>query len=349
MHTGHHAARRRIIGALMDGGEAAEKRAGKLALCGRHPVICQDVESGELVGSQARCKARICPTCAKIRANKAARRIREALKEADDPRFLTLTLKGSDDPLADQIRHLRESFARLRRAKEWKQHVRGGVYTVEVKWGKSRGQWHPHLHCIIDGTYWQQQAISKAWETASRGSSIVDIRRVHGAEALSRYITKYIAKSSDTDGMPAARLVEWSESVHGLRMLQTFGTLHGHDRDPREPAEPRQFEHVVYIGALQCGKANGDQRASRLLRITDVLISGRVPDGDEAAARRRLQRHQAHARRLRAWWRNVKESHSVYRPSNPRAHAPSHRSDDRGLWLWEEPEHPPDSVFAGFT
>lgn len=359
LHAGQHDKRRRIIAALVSSAEAAgkgfphedhrhNKLARKLCNCGKHPAIMQEVASGELIAARARCKARICPTCGIIRAKTAARRVRQAVKEGDDLRFLTLTPLHSDRPLREQMAHLTDSVRRLRRRKAWKSHVRGGIVTYEIKWNAERQEWHPHAHMIIDGIYWKQKAISEEWKAASGGAYIVDIRRIASREAITRYITKYISKAQDPSNFPAPRLAEWADSLHGLRLMQTFGTMHGKDADPAKPAEPSTFEHVVYVGALQSAAEEGDTRARRLIRLVDRLVGRGLPDGDPDEAQRRLRRHQSTARRLRNWWRRVQETHGVYRPPPRRAHAVAHRADHGALRLWEESELAGDSVFDGY-
>lgn len=205
----------------------SEKTARLIRSCGRFPVICAKAESGELVRVWARCKSRLCPTCGVIRARQLRDDLRELVKSIDAPKLLTLTLRSSDAPLGDQVATLRASLKRLRRSKAWKRHVRGGLAVIEVTYNAARGQWHPHLHLLVDGSYWRQAKIADLWEGITGSSRIVDVRAVHDRAAAVGYCLKYVLKTQTMPDVPPARLSEWVVAMKGQRMAQTFGTLHG--------------------------------------------------------------------------------------------------------------------------
>jgi len=325
----------------LDAIHPARRIANKLTSCGRHPTIYQDSDSGRIVLSHARCKSRVCPHCAGIRRKQLRDRVSEAVKHIDDARMLTLTLAASDDPLADQLHRLKEAFKKLRRLKSWRAHVTGGVYLVEITFNAASTQWHPHLHCIVDGCYWAQAEIANAWETATGDSRIVDIRRVPSRKALVQYVTKYVAKSETPPNMPAPKLAEWATALHGARQMQTFGALHGKAVAPHNEPDHGELDHVAPGNALPDSADRGDHRAARLWACLGRLVSHRVPDDDPIAAARVLARHRRLARRIRAWWSNQQgenHRHDPDRPPNQPARGDPHH---RALRLWQEPEPPP--------
>lgn len=295
-HLRHADERRQVMARLLCAGEAGsgfcQKLASKVGACGQYPT-CWAKPDGRLVVTSARCKSRICPTCGPLRVRELEDRVRAAVKEIDDARLITLTLTSSNQPLADQLNRIRKCFSKLRRCAEWKKHVRGGVYTVEVTWSNARQQWHPHLHVVADGVFWSQKSISACWLKATGDSSIVDIRRVPSREALVRYVAKYVSKTQDPSGIPASRWIEWVEQTHGLRLCSTFGTLHGSKPGAGDEEAGGPCVHVASVAGLYEDSMRGSLRASRLLRavgfLQSVNRSSSQVDKRNLSVRRRLE------------------------------------------------------------
>lgn len=209
----------------------------KLAACCSTPLIISIDQGAGYFLAEQRCKSRVCPRCSRIRATRLAGRIADLVRRMDSPRFLTLTARSTDAPLADQVKAIRRSFATLRRRPAWKRNVSQGVYTVEITHNAKTGLWHPHLHAIIDGNYWPHRDLLDEWEAVVKDQAGVDIRAVHGITKLARYLASYVAKSCDLGRLGPDELAEWAVETHGLRLAQTFGRLHGH-KPQTEETEP---------------------------------------------------------------------------------------------------------------
>lgn len=359
VHAPHQQHRRRLIAALIGHAEAEEdptdlnerhparKLAGRLTDCCRHPTLYQRQESGELVIAQARCKSRICPRCGIFRRNQLEHRIRALLQKASDTRLLTLTIKSTDYPLADQIAHLRQSFTRLRRRADWKKHVAGGVTVFEITWNPTTEQWHPHLHCIIDGKFWPQAKISTLWLKCTGDSSVVDIRRIASREALTQYVTKYVTKTQLAETVPARHTSAWALAVHGLRLCQAFGKFHGMADEIEEKTDPTELDNIAPLEALAYEADAGDLRARRLFNAVVTLAGRRIPDDNEAAASTILARHRSFADRVRSWWSNQQEHNRVQIPSGPDHSSVDRHPRHRTLRLWEEPVNSPSALVHG--
>lgn len=359
LHAPVQGRRRQLVRSLLDHAEAhehnlpidqchpARKLANKLTTCGSTPYARQAAETGELSLSLARCNSRVCPTCAKYRRADLERRIRSAVSKIDDARFLTLTLKSSDEPLRQQIDRLKACYAKLRRSKAWKAHVTGGIAIVEATYNPRLDQWHPHLHVVIDGTYWKQPAIADAWEKATRDSRIVHIKRVPSREALTRYVAKYIAKSNTPENCPDRRVAEHALAMHGLRIAQPFGTLHGALKEPTDDAPKPETHEVCPLEPLHADATSGDQRAIRLFNLTRTLARNPLPDVDHPARDQAQRQHRKAARLLRAWWRRKQEPTRV--PGTPsRRNRPARgHPRDRPERLWQEPKPPPSTLCHG--
>lgn len=102
------------------------------------------------------CKDRLCPICAKLKANLLRKRLTELVKlvKNDQPKgkfvFLTLTEKNSTaDELKSNIQKMNRSVYRLFQYAEIKKVVLGTVRTTEVTFNKKDNTFHQHMHILI--------------------------------------------------------------------------------------------------------------------------------------------------------------------------------------------------------
>lgn len=251
-----HAYQIRAFGPLLDelqdridalrrsGSDSAMRIGDKLDRCCTDPAVIAVDGGARYYLAEARCKSRVCPRCSRIRAKSLSTRIAKLVRLMDAPRFLTLTVRSTDANLAEQVKLLRRRFATMRRRPEWTDHVSSGIYTVEITFNSATERWHPHLHAIIDGLYFPQPELLRLWQRTVGDHAGVDIRAVHGIRKLANYLACYVAKSCDLGNLRSDRLPEWAVATHGLRLAQTFGTLH-HAKPQTEPPEP------VAIGILE--------------------------------------------------------------------------------------------------
>ncbi len=173
------------------------------------------------------CKNRWCPRCHSSAFARQRRRIKRMIAKTATHtlRFITLTLRHTDAPLAEQLTHLTGSFRRLRQTRIWKSKVDYGAAVIELAYNKSRRQWHPHLHIIASGRFLPQKALSRCWCKATDGSSIVDIRRVKNPSEASKYLAKYMCKNPPVERWPEPieRAREIVQATHGRRLVLNFG------------------------------------------------------------------------------------------------------------------------------
>lgn len=326
-------------------------RAGKLyhkiGDCGHDICMYQAEEDGRILVCTARCKSRMCPRCSAIRAAQARECIKDAARDLNSPRFITLTPLHSDEPLRDQIKHLRESYTRLRRSKGWKLHVVGAIAVMEVKWSKRDGRWHPHMHVIADGSFWSQPMLSRAWSKASGGATIVDIRMIHNRGDVARYVSKYVTDTAKNDKMPFERIAEYATAMHGCRLLSTCGTMHGRVRESRPKTGRGPLEMVPGLRALASDAANGDLRARRIVRA--VGLAQRLPNQDGGERLNPADQHRSRkvAGRVRAWWESRTGVHSDETAPKPASKRTKPRVGDGPEWLWQEQHVIADALLHG--
>jgi hypothetical protein len=229
--------------------------------------------------------------------------VTHAVQHVGDARLLTLTLAASADPLREQLDRLKDCFRRLRRRKQWKRHVLGGIAVVEVTWSARSQAWHPHLHIVLDGSYWAQAAIANEWERVTGDSRICDIRRVPDRRALVRYVAKYVSKSQTPGSLPDRRMVEWCHAIHGLRMAQTFGCLHGLQIDADKSDQHGACEEIASVSLLADRADEGSTRALRLIRLLPHVMRSE-----------HIRHHRASIRLLRRYQRYQDDRPPRYRP-----------------------------------
>lgn len=284
LHAVSSADRRAVLAALATSADATiEKRCSRIAGCCAFPLLCVRSDGKPFLSLQ-RCKDRLCPLCQYYRGTVAARRFGTLIRSFNAPRFLTLTLKHSPSPLTDQLDRLAHCFRQLRQRLEWKRHVLGGCYSVEVTRNVVDGTWHVHCHIAFDGFFWEQSSIAQLWLEITGDSSIVHIAAIHDASATAKYVAKYITKPSELSRWPASCVIDYANAMHGRRLIHTFGTAHSvaiNDDDNTDSIN--DSEVIISVPRIVKKAATNDQRAVRILELmrrlspTFARASGQTP------------------------------------------------------------------------
>lgn len=223
-------------------------RAWSVSHCRSIAWFVRHDETGEVRIASSSCHLRWCPLCARARRNYIAREVSEWLDHSDHPKFLTLTLKHTDEPLKEQIDHLYSSFRELRRRKDFDRRVTGGIWFFHIKRARSSGQWHPHLHCLVTGLYIPQSRLRHMWIEITTCSEIVDIRGVDDHERAAFEAARYAASPGSLINMDLAGKAEMVDTLHGRRICGTWGT----GRDISLRPEPTFDKHLWQnVGSFQ--------------------------------------------------------------------------------------------------
>lgn len=265
---------------LSDASELSDKRCVRIASCCENPVLFMTTEGVPRIGAR-RCRDRLCPLCNALRSQQVERKIGVLVKAAPTCRFLTLTLKSSNAPLAEQLDFLTAAWRRLRQRQSWKFHVAGAVGTIECTWNKHTAQWHPHLHILFDGKFWKQSDISHEWNAVTDGSSIVDVRAVPDREKAAGYIAKYAAKPPKLRDLDAPQIIEWSNAAHRRRMIILSGTWARSKINPDDALDtPKPAKLVMPLGVLERHAKAGLPRPRRVIDLLWLMM----PRAMEAAS-----------------------------------------------------------------
>ena len=190
------------------------------------------INCGKKFRVPVRCKNRFGSVCGVSRRARVRSRIEHILHCLDlnkghSLKFMTLTIPTNDDP-REQYLILVASFRRLRQRKWFKKIFVGGASFYEVK-RMEDGQYHVHLHVIVESAYIPVKQLSREWSIVSPGK-IVDVRMIHSPQVVI-YVTKYTLKSdlSLEDQFHASALLK------GSRLFQPFGAWHHISRQWERP------------------------------------------------------------------------------------------------------------------
>ena len=198
----------------------------------------------------------VCPACSAIRVREMRRHYWPLVRAMKHPKMVVLTVKNGLD-LWERFTHLMKSFRRLRQRAWWKKRVAGGIYGLEVTYG--RGGWHVHLHIIVDAAFLPNRPADKArgdvllkeeWEAVTGDSYRTEIGAVGDRDCdrqAALYETiKYVGEESKTGRI----LLSDDEKREVARVLKsvkfngTFGTLFAAERQlPKDEGGGRPCPH----------------------------------------------------------------------------------------------------------
>jgi Replication protein len=233
---------------------------------GMHVMYSPSLKRWKLAANY--CHSRHCVPCAKAKAAKIAANMQAQMARRKNAkfRFVTLTLRHVNMPLADQLRRLYASFGKLRKMGIWKRSQTGGVATLEVKWSPTTRLWHPHLHVITEGNFIDQRDLSEAWLKITGDSNIVDVRSINKDRDVAWYLAKYITKGTSPEAWAdddAAQ--EWVIATKGVRVAATFGSWRG-VKLMEKPADPKDWrDHGRLVNIVRSARA-GEIWAIAMLR-----------------------------------------------------------------------------------
>jgi hypothetical protein len=199
-------------------------RTKRLLECRRYAWFVVHKTSRKVKVASNACRLRWCPICSKARYQLIREETRSYLLSVRKPKFLTLTLRHTSAPLSDQIEDLYRHFRLFRQHKGLKSRIRGGCWFFQVKRAKKTGEWHPHLHCVLDADYIPKTDLQDDWRQTTGDSYIVDIRAVKDAEKVSDYVSRYAASPCRMSNFTPCDRYEVFTVLHGRRLCGVWGT-----------------------------------------------------------------------------------------------------------------------------
>ena len=240
--------------------------------------------TGEVRVFSSACRLRWCSLCADARRGFVTHTVAEWLTTAKYPKFLTLTLKHSDAPLAQQVKNLYDYFRKFRKAKFVKDAIGGGIWFFQIKRSKKSGQWHPHIHCVVDGKYMKQKTLSELWCKITFGSKVVDIRPIRNIEKGAAEVARYASTPADLKTTDPSDYVELFDSLHGKRSCGTWGTAKSVSLRQPKADDVMQW---INIGSWTVMYASQGREAAALMIIKAWEENHPLADGVTMAIDRR--------------------------------------------------------------
>ena len=225
-------------------GRNPEGRLTNFDNCKKQAWFVRHRITGDVKIVSSSCKLRWCPLCANAKKYLLAEGVKEWLKGVDKPKFLTLTLKHSENPLINQIDHLYQSFRKLRLRKNYRKLFKGGVWFFQIKKSKNDGLWHPHLHCVIESKFVDFDKLWKAWLLITGTSKVVDVRSVKNDEEVAEYVARYAARPSDLAELELSDQLELVAALHGRRLVGAWGTAREISLSPSKPQDAGDWKNV---------------------------------------------------------------------------------------------------------
>lgn len=213
--------------------------------CCSRAAFFRNNDTGLLTVFSKKCHLRWCPICAQQKGQLVAKSLYEALKKQHGLRFLTLTLKSTIQPLPDQIAELYESFKKLRRSTAWSKHVKGGLWFFQVTFDAKTLLYHPHIHCILTGSYYPQPLLKTQWKAITGDSFVVDIRKITSQKAVYDDVSRYVSRPVQLSAVPESEWLDVYDAFYGRRLCGSFGSLRKVDLSGKPSYVEGQFTRVA--------------------------------------------------------------------------------------------------------
>ena len=170
------------------------------------------------------CHLRWCPICAEAKSHLITGNVKNWLEVIRRPKFFTLTVAHSNEPLAVQIQKLYKQFRAFRNHKAIKKTIRGGVWFFQLTYRPKVKQWHPHLHCVLDSDYISHRLLSLQWLATTGNSFVVDIRAVKDTRKAANDVARYTSRPCSLSNFKNIDNTEIFSVFHGKRLCGSFGT-----------------------------------------------------------------------------------------------------------------------------
>jgi len=263
------------------GGDDGAKKLIQFDGCRSHAWFVRHKVSGMVRVASSRCGLRWCPICIKTRRMILTSAVGKWMDPIGRPKFLTLTLKHSDSPLSEQIDNLYGFFKELKRSKYFKKRVSGGVWFFQVKLSETDGRYHPHLHILLDSKFLDWNELKSIWERVTHGSKVVDVRAVGNKKKAVEYVARYASAPCELSDLPHHIALDVVKSLHGRRIVGTFGSAKGVKLTPSKPGDASDWEYMGDFFFYSMFRKTSERCRYVYEAWRDKKFCFEVPDGGE--------------------------------------------------------------------
>lgn len=201
-------------------------------------------ETGDVRVAANSCRLRWCPLCSRTRKNYIRHQVQEWFQKADNPKFLTLTVKHTQEALNLQIDRIYQAFRSLRRTAFFKSKCSGGLWFFQICWNPKRHEWHPHLHCICTGKYMDYKRLRQIWLFYTQDSQVLDIRPIRDVKKVGDYVARYAARPSELAHLPNNQAYDLVSALYGRRIAGSWGDGRVISFRPKKIPDPENWEYL---------------------------------------------------------------------------------------------------------
>lgn len=233
--------------------------------CRTQSWFARHKSSGEIRVIGSACKLRWCTLCAEAKKTYITHQIADWIKNSKWHRFVTFTLKHNDDDLTSQIERLYDCFRKLKRSKIWKSGAKRGVWFFQVKRSKNSNQWHPHIHCVISGPWFDYKKLRKTWLSITGDSSVVGIHPVKDPDGCAFEVARYAASPANLETNDRDDFYEIYQSMKSRRICGTWGLKDVVRLTPPKAEDKGEWENIGTWSEVQ-KLQNSDSRAQAIIK-----------------------------------------------------------------------------------
>ncbi len=172
------------------------------------------------------CEFRLCPDCARRKSRKRVNEYFPAMtvfvrQNRVTPVHLVLTQTHEKETRKQSVKRLKSAFDNLIRREFWKEHFKGGTWSVEFT--KDRDNLHhTHLHVIgFRSKFFDISLLRDEWFSVTGDSYVLRLDPVTELSKGLLEVFKYVSKPLDTDRFAAEDLRDFLK----LRNTNLFGSF----------------------------------------------------------------------------------------------------------------------------
>lgn len=239
-------------------------RSWNLHYCRTDAWFIRHKETGKVSVVSNHCGLRWCPLCAHARANYIRHSVGEWLPNAEYPKFLTLTIKHSKEPLGYQVAHLYGAFRRLRQRKAFNKCVTGGIWFFQICRNTQKGEWHPHLHCIITGKYIHFEKIKELWKKITIDSDVINLKTITEPDHVANEVARYASRPAQLSSFGLKQGLELYEAMHSKRLCGKWGLFTKVELSVKRNPNMNEWEQLGSWGVVT-NMARTDETAKAIL------------------------------------------------------------------------------------
>jgi hypothetical protein len=172
------------------------------------------------------CEFKLCPDCARRKSRKRLNKYLPAMSafvktHRVQPVHLVLTQTHKKETRRQSLERLKDAFNNLIRREFWKEHFKGGTWSVEFTKGKDNLH-HTHLHIIGFRTkFFDIKLLRDEWFSVTGDSFVLRLDPITELSKGLLEVFKYVSKPLDTDRFTAEDLKDFLK----LRRTHLFGSF----------------------------------------------------------------------------------------------------------------------------